>query len=258
MQATHIFQAKKLRCKLTDSTGPQRNRPCIFPFAVNGRVYNECGCFVPFNSTHQQECSKKPHRDDVYWCSTKVDANGEHVPRQNEYGHCDKNCKQHKEDVAEGKPFQQTTSSDSLTNPAKLDVVRHPSAAVVFPGDIIVTQRSSATPNARIATTTTQTTTTAITTMRLHVTSNRRKTTHRSTTSKRLRDTTTRRTTTYLNYLLDDRHEIKDSSSGTWLPTLDGPNGVECGVSTRAGYILGGEDAKVGEFPFIAALGFIP
>ena len=29
------------------------------------------------------------------WCSTKVDSNGNHVVKQNEYGHCSKNCPIH-------------------------------------------------------------------------------------------------------------------------------------------------------------------
>ena len=28
-----------------------------------------------------------------------------------------------------------------------------------------------------------------------------------------------------------------------------------CGIFTKTGYIVGGEDAKIGEFPFLAALG---
>jgi hypothetical protein len=40
---------------------------------------------------------------------------------------------------------------------------------------------------------------------------------------------------------------------GTYLPTQDS---FKCGVRLASGFILGGENAKRGEFPFIAALGY--
>ena len=35
------------------------------------------------------------------------------------------------------------------------------------------------------------------------------------------------------------------------------PNEIDqtCGLFTKTGYIVGGEDSKMGEFPFLAALG---
>ena len=42
---------------------------------------------------------------------------------------------------------------------------------------------------------------------------------------------------------------------GTWLPNA---NDYECGISAGAGYLVGGGSAKLGEFPYVAALGFSP
>ena len=59
-------------------SGPNPGKPCIFPFKYNGKTYNGC---------------EKDHEDGTKtWCSTKVDSKGHHVPGQNEYGHCGKNC----------------------------------------------------------------------------------------------------------------------------------------------------------------------
>ena len=43
------------------------------------------------------------------------------------------------------------------------------------------------------------------------------------------------------------------SESGTFLPL---ETNFMCGVRLASGFILGGQDAKRGEFPFIAALGY--
>ena len=40
---------------------------------------------------------------------------------------------------------------------------------------------------------------------------------------------------------------------GDWLPDADN---LECGYRTSVGYIIGGETAKRGEFPFTALLGY--
>ena len=37
-------------------------------------------------------CPLDPDDKTKRWCSTKVDSNGNHVLKQNEYGHCSKNC----------------------------------------------------------------------------------------------------------------------------------------------------------------------
>ena len=44
-----------------------------------------------------------------------------------------------------------------------------------------------------------------------------------------------------------------NSSAGNYLPT---PEEGTCGYSTSTEFIIGGKDAKIGDFPFIAALGY--
>ena len=44
-----------------------------------------------------------------------------------------------------------------------------------------------------------------------------------------------------------------ESENGTYLPV---ESGFGCGSRLSSGFILGGENAKKGEFPFIAALGY--
>ena len=59
-------------------SGPNPGKPCIFPFIHDGKSYSGC----PIDP---DDSSKR-------WCSTKVDNKGQHVPKQNEYGHCADTC----------------------------------------------------------------------------------------------------------------------------------------------------------------------
>jgi hypothetical protein len=61
--------------------GPKPNAPCVFPFKFQGEVYN--GCPVDL-----EDPSKR-------WCSTRVDANGEHITGAGEFGHCGPDCPIH-------------------------------------------------------------------------------------------------------------------------------------------------------------------
>ena len=50
----------------------------------------------------------------------------------------------------------------------------------------------------------------------------------------------------------------KETEAGDYLPnefkrTKSGTS--SCGTSSKSGFIIGGEDAKLGEFPFVATLG---
>ena len=49
---------------------------CIFPFVYSGKTYNEC---INVNDPNGK-----------FWCSTKVDTNGNHV--KSYWGYCDRNC----------------------------------------------------------------------------------------------------------------------------------------------------------------------
>ena len=63
-----------------------------------------------------------------------------------------------------------------------------------------------------------------------------------------------------------DPAEIKniEENEGHWLDFnnktevgnyLPNEKDLTCGADTKHGYIIGGEDSKIGEFPFLAALG---
>ena len=56
--------------------GKSPPRPCRFPFKHKGKTYNSC-------TTDEDS-------DGKYWCSTKVDSNGELV--RGNWGYCDENC----------------------------------------------------------------------------------------------------------------------------------------------------------------------
>ena len=53
----------------------EEGTPCIFPFKHKDKWYNEC--------------TKDDHSESKFWCSTKVDENGNH---DKEWGNCADNC----------------------------------------------------------------------------------------------------------------------------------------------------------------------
>ena len=59
--------------------GPASGLPCIFPFKFNGITHNNC----TMNKAHLT--------NNKGWCSTKVDASGQHIGAQGNWGNCD--CK---------------------------------------------------------------------------------------------------------------------------------------------------------------------
>ncbi len=71
--------------------GPKTGAACVFPFTYNGVTYS--GCPVDL-----EDSSKR-------WCSTQVDAQGNHVVGKDEYGHCAPDCPVHNEAPATGTSF---------------------------------------------------------------------------------------------------------------------------------------------------------
>ena len=65
-------------CNMTNNEGPQKNKPCVFPFTIGETVYKEC--------TNEKDLQG------LYWCSTKVDKSGKHVGGKNQWGYCDQSC----------------------------------------------------------------------------------------------------------------------------------------------------------------------
>ena len=59
-------------------SGPDANKPCIFPFRHDGVTHNTC--------TLASTSDNKP------WCSTLVDDSGNHVKGQGNFGDCGPEC----------------------------------------------------------------------------------------------------------------------------------------------------------------------
>ena len=72
------------RCNTLSGPVPP-NTPCIFPFIYGGVTY--------------LGCAGDPAEDkkDARWCSTKVDAKGNHMDGTNNYGFCPHTCPSHYE-----------------------------------------------------------------------------------------------------------------------------------------------------------------
>ena len=63
-------------CKTIGGGSP--NKECVFPFKLKGHSYNSC---TDYSS-----------RDGAFWCSTKVDSDGNHISNQDLWGICGPNC----------------------------------------------------------------------------------------------------------------------------------------------------------------------
>ena len=70
------------RCKIASGPEP-KDTPCVFPFTHRGVTY--------------LGCAGDPAEDKMAerWCSTKVDANGNHMEGTNHYGYCPPSCPSH-------------------------------------------------------------------------------------------------------------------------------------------------------------------
>ena len=61
----NLTRVKSQICKTNG--GPSSFQKCVIPFKWNGKTYNKCPPDI-----------EKPEK---YWCSTKVDTNGVHIPK---------------------------------------------------------------------------------------------------------------------------------------------------------------------------------
>ena len=162
-------------CRITNMKGPKKNTSCVLPFTFEGVTYEECGCLLPFNGTYQRECKNRRHPNATFWCSTKVDENGEHVTGDDNYGYCDRNCEKSSGSI---KFTPQTLLKEQFVDSFRKTSLNN---AVYFNNNV-------------------------------------------------------------------------SHNKGTWLPkNSEG----ECGLETSTGYIVGGRNAKQGEFPYAAALGYM-
>merc|ERR1719392_448330 len=61
--------------------GPAQGSPCVFPFTFADTTYTSCTAWI---------YGGQP--DGTTWCSTKVDASGNHVNNEGNYGFCGQDC----------------------------------------------------------------------------------------------------------------------------------------------------------------------
>merc|ERR1712013_614814 len=59
-------------------SGPGAGKPCVLPFVRGGSV--------------REGCIKDGDPDNKYWCSTKVDREGNHIPNSDNWAHCSPEC----------------------------------------------------------------------------------------------------------------------------------------------------------------------
>jgi len=60
--------------------GPGQGKPCVFPFRFGGSL--------------RSSCITDLDPEGKFWCSTRVDAGGNHVTGTGEWGHCSAGCPQ--------------------------------------------------------------------------------------------------------------------------------------------------------------------
>ena len=65
------------KTECTTVSGPDPNKPCVFPFKHRGNTFITCAL---------------ADNDDKHWCSTLVDEAGEHIAGKGNWGHCGSDC----------------------------------------------------------------------------------------------------------------------------------------------------------------------
>ena len=94
-------------------SGPDANKPCVFPFRFKGITYNTCSF----------EKSSRP------WCSTRVDKKGNHISGGGHYGDCQRHCPMPDWKPRSGKAINKRSieSFDDETNQDQDDYGEYPS-----------------------------------------------------------------------------------------------------------------------------------
>jgi hypothetical protein len=70
----YVNVCSSMKCVLTNDEGPQINKTCVFPFIIGNQSYSNC--------TNNHDKFGK------FWCSTKVNEEGKHVAKEDEWGYC--------------------------------------------------------------------------------------------------------------------------------------------------------------------------
>ena len=110
------------KCVTTEeSLGDNKGLPCIFPFVVGGKTYNECTtyldperklwCATETDGSSNDACTTKSNPHNRFWCSTKVDRSGKHV--NGNWGYCSEEC------------FSRCKDGEELCKPSKSKIEFH-------------------------------------------------------------------------------------------------------------------------------------
>ena len=229
-----VLTAVSAQCETVRTEGGTgRPEQCVFPFSYNGQTYNEC---ITVNDPQG-----KP------WCSVEVDRNGVHVSNRARWGHCNRRkCS----DNAGGK------SSTCVTNGSGKARRGTP---CVFPFKINSETFNECT--RKFDNNNELWCSTRVDSEGNHIrgnwghcdctgTSTRRPTTRRPTTRRpTTRRPTTRRPTTRRPPSINDRGflpQFGDKECAT-------KNNV---ITANVAFVVGGRDASLQEYPFVAAIGF--
>lgn len=219
----NVFDAADAQnCSITVS-GPKPNTPCAFPFIFAGKIHWSCTDM------------KDPGN---HWCSTKVDKDGKHIGGASYWGYCPKSCSE-----------EDQTSVRSNSNRPDCSVTvsgPRPNKKCAFPfkvgGRIYRSCTDHSDPGNFWCSTKTN--------KRGKHVAKEWGYCHEDCKGKKRRKQKRRRTTTKAPVL---EPQNPDSAKPDFHPIPD--NGT-CGYTAGAGYIVGGEEAIRGEFPFLAALGY--
>jgi hypothetical protein len=82
-------------------SGPAAGQKCVLPFRHEGKLHTVC--------------PRDPLDPTKFWCSTKVDVGGNHVPKIGAFGHCGQNCPLALETGSRTIPKNKITFSTSQT-----------------------------------------------------------------------------------------------------------------------------------------------
>merc|ERR1712165_118801 len=86
--------------------GPGQGRPCVFPFRFGG--------------TLRSSCITDLDPEGKFWCSTRVDEGGNHVPGTGEWGHCSASCPRERKLSNSGSSSSSSPSSSSSSSSSSL------------------------------------------------------------------------------------------------------------------------------------------
>merc|ERR1712172_97426 len=82
--------------------GPGQGKPCVFPFRFGG--------------TLRSSCITDLDPEGKFWCSTRVDAGGNHVTGTGEWGHCSAGCSQERPTSSPASSSVTSSSSSSSSS----------------------------------------------------------------------------------------------------------------------------------------------